>query len=162
MRATIAGVVCVVLALTGASITSAAVKPVLRVGPGKAVEGSRFKAHEVIRVVFISGVRKVRVVRASAAGSFAASVPSLTGSCAPLQIRATGSSGGVATIALSRGLCAPASASGTHGADSQAPQTGTLPTPNGSATVEGGDSQAPQTGTLPDQHGPPTVNPGPV
>jgi hypothetical protein len=112
------------------------VKPALSVHSGEAVRGSHFKPHEVIRIVFVSGARRVQFVRASAVGSFAALVPSSSDSCAPLKIRATGSSGDVAALALSRGLCVSPNASGTQG-------TGSQPTT-----------------TLPDPHGPPTVNPG--
>jgi hypothetical protein len=169
VRWTIAAVVCVALTVAGASLRAAVFKPVLRVGASNAIRGSHFKAHELIHVVFTFDVRQfrrqVRLVRASAAGSFAALVPSLAASCATLQIRATGSSGDVAAIALSRGLCPPASASGSQGAGTQPPQTGTLPDPYGPPTTAGGTSggggQPPQTGTLPDPNGPATINPGP-
>jgi len=139
MRWTIAWMLCAAVALTAASTAVALRKPVLRAFAGTQVRGSHFKAHEVIRIVFASDVRRVRVVRANAFGSFAALVPSAGDSCAPLRIRATGSSGDLAALALSHGLCALSSGSGTTS------QTGTAPAP---------------TGTLPDPHGPATINPG--
>jgi hypothetical protein len=138
-RATVAASVCAVVALSGASAGAAAVRPVLSVGADNAVRGSHFRSKELIRIVVSSGVQRVRIVRASAAGSFAAVVPLPTDACTTLVIRATGASGDAAALALSRGWCPAASTSGTQGAGVQPPQTGGLP----------------------DQHGPPTVNAGP-
>jgi hypothetical protein len=162
-------VVFAALTFAGTPVTAAVVRPVLRIGADNAVRGSHFRAHELIRVVFTADARlsrrQVRLVRASAAGSFAALVPSLTGSCAILQIRASGSSGDVAAIALSRGLCPPPSASGTQGAGNQPPQAGSLPDPHGPPTIspasgtQGADNQPLQTASLPASQGPPTVSP---
>jgi hypothetical protein len=133
MRWTLAAAVCAAVALAGASLSTAAVRPVLRLDAGNALRGSHFKAHELVRVVFTSDVQRVRVLRASATGAFAAPLPAPTDSCSGVRIRATGATGDVAAIAISAGLCPPAS-DGTGGA-------GSVP--------------------LPDPHGPPTVDPGP-
>ena len=140
MRWTFVATVSAALALSGAALAGPVVKPVLRVDADNALRGSHFKAHELVRVVFVTDVRKIRTIRASARGSFAALLPSQTDSCGSLRIRATGSSGDVAAIAVSLGLCPPPSATGTQSGSNEAP---------------------PQTTTLPDPHGPPTINPGP-
>jgi len=139
MRSTLAATVCAAVALVGGSLATAAVKPVLRVGADNALRGSHFKAHELVRVVFTSDVRRVRVLRASATGSFAAVLPAAD-SCSSLHVRATGATGDVAAIALSLGLCPPLGASASQSLDNQPPQTGT--------------------NVPPDQHGPPTVGGG--
>jgi hypothetical protein len=143
-------VACLAFGLVGATLALGAVKPVLGLGGDKSVRGSHFKAHELIRVVFSWDVQRVRIVRASAAGSFAALLPS-SASCASLRIRATGASGDIAALALSRGLCPSSNTSGTQGSGSQ-PWSGT----------QGSGGQPSQSGGgLPDPYGPPTINPGP-
>jgi hypothetical protein len=147
MRWTLAATVCTALALAGAQLAAAGVKPVLKVGAGNALRGSHFRAHELVHVVFTSDVRQVRVLRVSAAGSFAAVLPT-TDSCSSLRIRVTGSSGDVAAIAVAKGLCPPPSSTGAQTAGTTAPG--------------GGDTTPPATGgtqTLPDPHGPPTIDP---
>jgi hypothetical protein len=161
----------VAFALAASSVTASSFRPALRVGLDGAVRGSHFKAHELIHVVFTSDARqlrrRMRVVHASAVGSFAALVPALTDSCTRLEIRARGSSGDVAALALSRGLCPPPSASGTEGSGTQPAPTETLPDPNGPPTVnpasqtQSTDTQPPQTGTtLPAPNSPPTITSG--
>ena len=146
MRWTIVAACAAVLGLAGAGLATASLKPVLRLGTGTAVRGSHFKAHEVVHVVFTSDVRNVRVIRASGAGSFAARLPAYD-SCSGLSVRATGTSGDVATIALSKGLCPPPSASG-----GQAQSSG--------SSSQSGESAPPSTSnSSPDPHGPATVNP---
>jgi hypothetical protein len=69
-------------------------------------------------------MRRVRQIRASAGGSFAALLPAPIDSCSTLLIRATGASGEVAVIRLPQGLCPPPSAAGAHSADTLPAQTG--------------------------------------
>jgi hypothetical protein len=121
------------LVLVGVALASARVNPVLRVGANHFVSGSHFKAHELVRVVFTTDVRQVRLVRTTGTGSFAAQLPAPVDSCATLLIRATGSAGDGALIRLPQGLCPPPSA------NELPPQTGGLP---------------------PGADGPPTINKG--
>ena len=97
------------LVLAGAASAASTVAPVLKLGADKAVRGSHFKAHEFVRVVFVGDVRQTRLIRTSAAGSFAL-LPAPSDSCAPLLVRAIGSSGDTAAVRLPQGLCAPPSA----------------------------------------------------
>jgi hypothetical protein len=85
------------------------VGPVLKLGADKAVRGSHFKAHELVRVLLVGDVRQTRLVRATSAGSFAL-LPAPSDSCGPLLVRAIGSSGDAAAVRLPEGLCAPPSA----------------------------------------------------
>jgi hypothetical protein len=148
MRFALSVMLTVAVVQAGTALATASPRPVLRLGAANAVRGSHFKAHELVRVVFTSEVRRVRVIRVSAAGSFASALPARTDSCSGIVIRATGASGDVASIALSTGLCPPPSASSAQGAPST-PSTGdTSPAPPSS------------TGNLPDPHGPATINPG--
>jgi hypothetical protein len=141
MRWALVASVSAVLALGGATVAAAGVKPVLRLGAGNAVRGSHFKAHELVR---ISVASNVRVIRVSAAGSFAALLPAPSDSCGSVLIRATGASGDVAALALSRGLCPPPGANGGLNPDDVNPHNGSVP---------------PGT-TLPDPHGPASINLG--
>src|SRR5215472_13579831 len=103
MRRTLIVIPTAALLLAGTAVATAGVRPVLRLGTANAVRGSHFKAHELVRVVFTSDVRRVRVIRVSATGSFASSLPAPVDSCSGMVIRATGASGDVASIALSKG-----------------------------------------------------------
>jgi hypothetical protein len=157
----VASTLAVVLAVT--ALATASLRPVLRVGTAHAVRGSHFKAYELVRVVFTSDVRQVRVIRVSADGSFATALPTPVHSCSGMLIRATGASGDIASIALSTGLCPPPSASAgtTPGGGGTTPGGGGT-TPGGGGTAPGGGDTAPpsSTGGLPDPHGPATTNPG--
>jgi hypothetical protein len=156
MRLTLAAVLTAALALAGAGLATASLKPVLRLGTANVVRGSHFKAHELVHVVFTSDVRHVRVLRVGATGSFTTALPT-TVSCSGLRIRATGTSGDAASIALSKALCPPASS--TTGT----PTTGTVQSSGSGSSPSSGGTTPPSTGgtqTLPDPHGPPTVNPG--
>jgi len=98
MRVRLAVVVALALAVAGTAAAASGSKPVLRVDTKHGVRGSHFRAHELVRVVVVADVRQVRQVRAGAGGSFAALLPPPTDSCRAVLIRATGSSGDVATI----------------------------------------------------------------
>jgi hypothetical protein len=136
MRWTLSVMLTVAVVLAGTALATASPRPVLRLGAANAVRGSHFKAHELVRVVFTSEVRRVRVIRVSATGSFASALPAPTDSCSGMVIRATGASGDVASIALSAGLCPPPSASGDTAPPSST--TGGLPDPHGPATINRG------------------------
>jgi hypothetical protein len=117
------------LVLVGAASAGSNVGPVLKLGANSnAVRGSHFKAHELVRVVFVADVAQTRLVRTSAVGSFAALLPAPSDSCAPLLIRAIGSSGDAAAFRLPHGLCAPPSAG------PQTPDTGLPPNADGIAS----------------------------
>ena len=131
MRPKLVAAVSAALVLPGASLAATAPNPVLRVDATHTVRGLHFKAHELVRVVITTDVRQVRLVRTTAAGSFAL-LPAPPDSCAKLLIRATGSSGDGALIRLPQGLCPPPSAN-------ELPPPGGLP---------------------PGADGPPTVNNG--
>jgi hypothetical protein len=83
-----------------------------------------------VPIVVACVLRRIRVIRASATGSFATLLPAPTDSCSSMTIRATGSSGDVAALALSKGLCPPPGASGASGTTTQP-----LPDPHGPASV---------------------------
>jgi hypothetical protein len=154
MRWTLVAAVTAAVALAAAGLASASLRPALQLGTADVVRGTHFKAHELVHVVFTSDVRHVRVLRVNAAGSFTAVLPSID-SCTGVRIRATGASGDVASIALSKATCAPAGSTGTQ-------TTGTAQS-SGSTSPGSGDTTPPSSGgtqPLPDPHGPPTVNPG--
>jgi hypothetical protein len=139
MRRTLVAAMTTALALAGAGLATASLKPVLRLGTANVVRGSHFRAHELVHVVFTSDVRRVRVLRVGATGSFTAVLPA-TDSCSAMRVRATGASGDVASIALAKGLCPPPSSTGTQA-------TGTAGSSSGGSPP------------LPDSHGPPTIDP---
>jgi hypothetical protein len=158
MRWTLVASMTTALALAGAGLATASLRPVLRLGTENVVRGSHFKAHELVHVVFTSDVRHVRVLRVNASGSFSAALPT-TDRCSSLRIRATGASGDAASIALSRALCPPASSTGTQStgtASTGTASSGSPPSSSGTTPPPSGGSQP-----LPDPHGPPTINPSP-
>jgi len=114
-------VVATALVAACAALAAPSVKPALRIDANHAVRGSHFKAHELVRVVFVTDVRQVRQVRAGTTGSFATLLPPPSDSCAKLVILAAGSSGDGAVIRLPQGLCPPPSAT------AQLPQPDGLP-----------------------------------
>src|SRR5262245_14232005 len=121
--------VFVALALAGASVAATGLNPALRLDAKHTVRGSHFKPHELVRIVITADVERVRLIRATARGSFAAPLPAPPDSCSHLLIRATGASGDGAVIRLPQGLCPPPSANGAP------PQTdGVTPAADGVAT----------------------------
>jgi hypothetical protein len=124
--------VSVALVLAGPAAATSDFSPILKLGADNAVRGLHFKSHEFVRLVFVTDGQQIRRVRASAGGSFAASLPTRFDSCSGLLVRAAGSSGDFAVIDVPRAPC-PVSGESGQGSPVSGPTTGS----GGSTAADG-------------------------